>query len=160
MDIGGWSGAADAELSFLVKECIKSYPGATLWTALAATAEQMTMVATGDGLDKYHGAARGTFSNSLTPAVSLAFNAARQQQELITSPLFNAMNQLHIPIALLSTFGLLVCIGWGLVCKAFGSRLSCRFHPYLPSSAMPLSAGRCPGPMIAIKVESSGLLRW
>lgn len=114
MDIGGWSGEADAELSFLVKESIKSYPGATLWTALVATAEQMTMVATGDGLDQYHGAARGTFSNSLSPAVSLAFNAARQQQELLKRPLFDAMNGLHIPIALLSTFGLLVCISWGL----------------------------------------------
>jgi hypothetical protein len=114
MDIGGWSGAADSELSFLVKECIKSYPGATLWTALVATVEQMTMVATGDGLDKYHGAARGTFSNSLTPVVSLAFNAARQQKEQITRLLFDTMNRMHIPIALLSTLGLLVCIGWGL----------------------------------------------
>ncbi len=120
MDIGGWSGAADAELSFLVKESIKSYPGATLWTALVATAEQMTMVASGDGLDKYHGAARGTFSNSLTPAVSLAFNGARQQQELITQPLFDTMNRLHIPIALFSTFGLLVCIGWGLYARRQG----------------------------------------
>lgn len=114
MDIGGWSGAADAELSFLVKQCVKSYPLSTLWTAMVATAEQMTMVATGDGLTMYHGAARGTFSNSISPAVSLTFNAARQQQEQLTEPLFDAMNRVHVPIALAATFGLLVCIGWGL----------------------------------------------
>jgi hypothetical protein len=112
MDIGGWSGAADGELSFLVRQCLKSYPGQTLWTALVATAEQMTMVATGDGLDDFHGAARGTFSNDLDPTVSQAFNAARQQQEQITQPLFDAMNRLHVPVALLSTIGLLVCSAW------------------------------------------------
>ncbi len=120
LDIGGWNGEADSELNFLVKECIKSYPGATLWTAMVATAEQMVMVATGDGLDKFHGAARGTFSNSITPDVSLAFNAARQQQEQITQPLFDAMNRVHIPIALFSTFGLLVCVGWGLYARRQG----------------------------------------
>ncbi len=119
MDIGGWSGEADAELNFLVRECLKSYPGATLWTALVATAQQLVMVASGDGLDKYHGAARGTFSNSLSPAVAQAFNAARQQQEQITDSLLAAMNRIHIPIALLSTFGLAVCIGWGVHARRY-----------------------------------------
>lgn len=115
--IGGWSGAADAELSFLVRECVKSYPAATLGTALVATADQLAMVATGDGLDEFHGAARGTFSTSLGETTSLAFNAAGQQQERITQPLFDAFNRVHIPVALLATFGLLPVIGWGLYAR-------------------------------------------
>lgn len=114
MDIGGWSGKADAELSFLVRQCLKSYPGASLWTALVATVDQMKMVATGDGLDDYHGAARGTFSNDLTPAVAKDFNAARQQQKEIHQPLFDRFNLLHIPVAFFATFALLPLMAWML----------------------------------------------
>ena len=112
--IGGWSGAADAELSFLVKECVKTYPVATLWTSIVAGAEQLVMVDTGEGLDKYHHAARGTFSNLLPQIVARQFNAARQQQGQFTQPLFGAFSLLHTPIALISTFGLLVVIAWGI----------------------------------------------
>lgn len=111
--IGGWSGAADSELSFLVKACLTSYPAETLWTSVIATAEQMGMVATGEGLDKYHHAARGTFNNALPQNVSRQFNAARQQQAQFTPQLFAAINLVHIPIALASTVGLLAVIGWG-----------------------------------------------
>ncbi|MBI5558584.1 MAG: hypothetical protein HY885_13200 [Deltaproteobacteria bacterium] len=112
-DIGGWSGTADAELNYLVKECIKTYPGAFVWTSLRATAQQMTRVATGDGLDEYQPAARDVFSRVL-PRTAEAFNAARQQQNQITQPLFNALNKVHVPVAYLSLLGLLLVAGWGL----------------------------------------------
>ena len=64
-DIGGWSGAADAELGYLVKACLKTYPGAFVWTSLRATAQQMARVATGDGLDEYQPAVRAVFTDLL-----------------------------------------------------------------------------------------------
>ncbi len=120
MDIGAWGGKADAELSFLVRETIKSYPGATLLTSLQNTVKQLTMVASGDGLDDYHGAALGTFSSSFSPTITQAFKDARQQNEQITQQLFDAMNLLHIPVALFSTFGLLGLIVWGLSTRREG----------------------------------------
>ena len=43
-DIGGWSGAADAELGYLVKASIRTYPSAFIWTSLRATGQQMVRV--------------------------------------------------------------------------------------------------------------------
>ncbi len=112
-DIGGWSGAADAELGYLVKACLKTYPGAFVWTSLRATAQQMARVATGDGLDEYQPAARAVFTD-LLPRTAGPFNAAHQQQGQITQPLFDALNTVHVPIAHLSVLGLLIVVGWGL----------------------------------------------
>ena len=111
-DIGGWSGAADAELGYLVKACIKTYPSAFVWTSLRATAQQMVRVATGDGLDEYQPAVRAVFTD-LLPRTAGPFNAAQQQYQ-ITQPLFDALNTVHIPIAHLSVVGLLIVVGWGL----------------------------------------------
>jgi hypothetical protein len=116
MDIGGWTGDADAELSYLVKDCLKEYPGAMAWTSLRATVLQMGMVRTGDGLHEFHGATRGVFAESLPRNVH-SFNAAYQQQGRITPPLFDALNRVHVPVAYLSLLGLLVSIGWGLYSK-------------------------------------------
>jgi len=112
-DIGGWSGTADAELGYLVKACIKTYPGAFVWTSLRATAQQMARVATGDGLDEYQPAVRAVFTD-LLPRTAGPFNAAHQQQGQITQPLFDALNTVHVPIAHLSVLGLLIVVGWGL----------------------------------------------
>ena len=112
-DIGGWSGTADAELGYLVKECVKSYPGMVVWTSLRATVEQMTRVATGDGFDEFQTDTRGIFTIAL-PRTADAFNAARQQQNQITRPLFAALNAVYIPVAHFSLLGLLVVAGWGV----------------------------------------------
>ena len=112
-DIGGWSGTADAELGHLVHECIRTYPGAFVWTSLRATAQQMARVATGDGLDEYQPAVRAVFTD-LLPRTAGPFNAARQQQGRITQPLFDALNTVHVPIAHLSVVGLLIVACWGL----------------------------------------------
>ena len=116
MDIGGWTGDADAELSYLVKDCLEEYPGTMAWTSLRATVRQMTMVRTGDGLDEFHGATRGVFAESLPRNVH-SFNAAYQQQGRITSPLFDALNRVHVPVGYLSLLGLFMGIGWGLYSK-------------------------------------------
>jgi hypothetical protein len=114
-DLGGWDGAG-AELGHLVGECVTAYPGEVAWTSLRAMARQMVEVATGDGLDEFQGATRGVFS-TLSPSIRDQFNAAHQQQGQIRQPLFSLLNQIHVPIALLSTLGLLLVIGWGLTVR-------------------------------------------
>jgi len=117
-DIGGWSGESDAEIKYLVSASIKAYPDAFIWTSLRATAEQMVMVATGDGLDEFHAAARGIFVD-LNSRTRASFNAARQQRGQITQPLFDGLNLIHKPIAYLSMLGLLIIMGWGLYKKRY-----------------------------------------
>ncbi len=113
-DLGEWSGAADAELGYLSKMCLKTYPVAVAWTALQATAEQLVMVKTGDQLADHHDDTINVFSNLLPPHVARAFNAARQQQGGLTQPMVDAVSRVHVPVAHLSLFGLLLVVGWGL----------------------------------------------
>jgi hypothetical protein len=115
-DLGGWGGGADAELKYLVGASIKAYPATFIWTSLRATAQQMVLVATGDGLDEFQPAVRGTFTN-LLPRTAASFNAARQQQGQIVQPLFDVFNIIHVPIAYLSMLGLLIILVWGLHTK-------------------------------------------
>ena len=112
-DIGGWSGAADTELNYLVGASIKAYPGAFVWTSLRATFQQIVQVATGDGFDELQTDTRGIFSVIL-PHTAASFNAARQQQNQIARPLFKTLNAVHVPVAYLSVLGLLVVVGWGI----------------------------------------------
>lgn len=109
--IGGWD-SADAELSRLVTECVKAYPGAIVWTSLRATVQQMAMVETGDGLDEYQLTTRRIFAG-LPPRMAEPFNAARQQQNQIVQVLFDALNKVHVPVAYVSVLGLLMVVGWG-----------------------------------------------
>lgn len=113
MDIGSWNEEARRELSFLVKRSFLDYPGATLSTGLVSAGKQLLMTATGDGLDEFHGAARGTFSTELGARVSHDFNAARQQEERFTEELFAPFNRVHLPVAIASTFALLLVAAWG-----------------------------------------------
>ena len=113
-DLGEWSGAADAELGYLVKACLTTYPGAVAWTALQATADQMVLVKSVDQLGEIHNDTRNVFTNILPPHVSKAFNAARQQQGAITQALVDALNLVHVPVAHLSVLCLLLVVGWGL----------------------------------------------
>lgn len=112
-NIGGWSGAADAELGYLVKESIKTYPGMFAWASLRATAEQLVRLETGDGLDEYHAAARGVFTQ-LLPRTSVSFNRAHQQQNQITQSLFDTLNRIHVPVGYLSMLGLFAVMVWGV----------------------------------------------
>ena len=112
-NLGEWSGAADAELGFLVQACLKTYPVAVAWTAIQATAHQMVMVKSLDQLSEIHNDTRNVFSNLLPHEAGTAFNAARQQQGAITQTLVDTLNMVHVPVAYLSVFLLLPVIGWG-----------------------------------------------
>lgn len=115
-DIGGWDGA-NSELSRLVAECMKAYPGDWAWTSLCATGQQIMKIQTGDGLADYHFHTRWVFSDLLSPSLAQSFNAARQQEEQITPALFEALNTVHAPVAYASMVALLVVVGWGLRVK-------------------------------------------
>ncbi len=112
-EIGDWDGAK-TELGYLVREILKTYPGEAIRSSLLFTAQQMVLVATGDGLDEYHFHARGVFA-SLSRSVADQYQAARQQQDQITQVLFDSLNKIHVPIALLSIFGLALVIPWGVM---------------------------------------------
>jgi len=114
--IGGFGGA-DAELSQLIKECLKAYPGTLLSTSLRSTAQQLAKVATGDGLGEYHFNSRWIFTDRLPPHLTEPFLAARQQHQQITPALFDGLNIVHVPIAYLSILGLLLIVPWGLRAK-------------------------------------------
>jgi len=113
-ELGEWSGAADAELGFLVKMCLKTYPVDVVWTSLKATAEQMVMVKTGDQLTEIHNDTRDVFTHLLPARAAAAFNAAQQQQGGMTLSLFAAINRVHVPVAHLMVLCLLPIVGWGL----------------------------------------------
>ncbi len=117
--LGGWNGAANAELAYLVKMCLKTYPSAVAWTAAQATLQQMIMVKTGDQLADHHNDTRNVFSNLLPPRVASAFNAARQQQAGLTQPMIDTLNRVHTPVAHLSLLGLLFVVGWGMRSKRY-----------------------------------------
>lgn len=111
--IGEWTGAADAELGFLNRECLKSYPLAIAWASLRAAGRQLFMVRTGDQLDEIHNETRRVFSQVLPRQVGESFNAARQQQGQLTKALIGAVNTLHVPVAWLALPGLVAAAGWG-----------------------------------------------
>lgn len=113
-NLGEWSGAADAELGYLAKACIQTYPMAVAWTGLQATAYQMVMVKSGDQLAEIHNDTRNVFSHLLPPHVAKAFNSAHQQKGELTQSLIETVNRVHVPVAHLSLFCLLLVIAWGL----------------------------------------------
>ncbi|EKD37794.1 MAG: hypothetical protein ACD_75C00992G0002 [uncultured bacterium] len=112
-EIGEWTGAADAELSFLNSACLKAYPAEIAWTALRATFQQLAMVKTGDQLYDIHNETRYVFTHLLPRHVSESFNGAKQQQGQMTKLLFDALNKVHVPVAWLALFGLVLIAGWG-----------------------------------------------
>jgi len=111
-EIGGWTGAADAELQYLTRASITAYPGMLAWTSLRSTAQQMVQVATGDGLVAMHLDTRGLIAKLLADTAK-PFNDSRQQQDKLTQSVFDALNKVHVPVAYLSILGLLVIVGWG-----------------------------------------------
>jgi hypothetical protein len=110
-DLGGWKGDAEPELQQLTWAAVTAYPGMTLWTTLRSTAQQMVKVATGDALDESHSDTRGIINKDL-PAIAQSLFAARQQNGQVTRQLFDRLNLIHVPVALLSVLGLLPGALW------------------------------------------------
>lgn len=107
----GWWGGADAELSRLSRDIIAAYPAEFVLTALRSTVQQLAKVATGDGLDEWQEVTRWAVNTHL-PHLAPGFNAAMQQRERTTQALFDGLNAVHVPVAHLSTLGLILALAW------------------------------------------------
>ena len=111
-ELGEWSGRADAELGYIVRACLKTYPSAVLWTALQATARQVVLVKSADQLGEIHNDTRNVFTNILPKATAQSFNGALQQKGEITPALLETVNRIHVPVAHLSGMALLLVMVW------------------------------------------------
>jgi hypothetical protein len=107
--LGRFAGLGD-EMSKIVLGSLQDYPGLQLEMALAATAHQLTRVATGEGVvdSIWH-----TYwaIDKFAPASSAAMHAARQQHGEIG---LAAINRIHQPVAFAAMLLLLatVVLGW------------------------------------------------
>jgi hypothetical protein len=93
--LGRFDGLGE-EMRAIVLGSLRDYPVLQIKTALAATAMQLTRVATGEGVVNTLWHTYGIV-NHYTPAAGVAMRAARQQRGEIR---FHAINAIHIPIAL------------------------------------------------------------
>jgi len=108
-NLGRFAGLGD-EMSEIVIGSLRDYPLWQVELALAATAHQLTRVATGEGVVNtvWH-----TYwaIDRFAPGAAAGMHAARQQQGEIG---FAAINRIHQPVALASMLLLLaaICLGW------------------------------------------------
>lgn len=96
--LGGATGF-EAEARRIIADTLMRYPGQHLATALRSTAEQLVLVATGEGVHAYdleH--ALQTFRRYV-PELLPRFAASRQNQDQFG---FRAINMVHVPLALVS----------------------------------------------------------
>jgi hypothetical protein len=104
--LGRFQGMND-EMGFIVTHSLAEYP---LWqteAALAATAQQLVLMATGEGSNVWMPHTYGIIEQYV-PAQLAPMRAARQQHWGIH---FSAINRLHVPVALVSM--LLIFISFG-----------------------------------------------
>lgn len=104
--LGRFKGLGD-EMSFIAMHSLAEYPAWQAEAALAATAQQLVHVATGEGTSGWIPHTYAIIERYL-PAQIGAMRAARQQHWDIN---FAAINRVHVPIALGSMLALLAIIG-------------------------------------------------
>jgi hypothetical protein len=95
--LGRFKGLND-EMGFIVLRSLAEYPAWQAEAALAATAQQLTQVATGEGTNAWIGHTYGIIERYI-PSQVKPMRAARQQQWRFD---FTAINRIHVPVALAS----------------------------------------------------------
>jgi hypothetical protein len=95
--LGRFKGLND-EMGFIVQRSLAEYPAWQAEAALAATTQQLTQVATGEGNNTWIGHTYGIIERYI-PAQVKPMRAARQQQWHFD---FTAINRIHVPVALAS----------------------------------------------------------
>lgn len=100
----------DAEMEFIAAKSLTAYPLWQIEAALAATATQLRMVATGEGTNGWIPHTYGIIERYL-PAQTKTMRAAHQQHWDIN---FTPINWIHVPVALLSMLLLVVLLGRAL----------------------------------------------
>jgi hypothetical protein len=107
--LGRFKGLND-EMGFIVLHSLAEYPGWQAEAALAATAQQLVDVATGEGTNEWIGHTYGIIERYI-PAQIKPMRAANQQRWRLD---FTAINRLHVPVALVSMLLTVIVFGDGL----------------------------------------------
>jgi len=105
--LGRFNGMND-EMTHIVERSLAEYPAWQAEAALAATARQLTMVATGEGTNAWLGHTYGIFERYL-PSQVRPMRAANQQRWHLD---FTEINYLHVPVALTATLLVAAIFGW------------------------------------------------
>src|SRR5262245_22545125 len=117
--LGRFSGLGE-EMRFIVLHSLQEYPLRQVETAVAATASQLALVATGHGTHDRIWHTYGIVKRFI-PGEVRAMQQARQQHGELH---FDLINRLHVPIALGSMLVLLVLLANALVCRCFDAPAS------------------------------------
>jgi hypothetical protein len=104
--LGRFNGMSD-EMSFIALHSLAAYPALQAEAALAATAQQLVHVATGEGTTGWVPHTYAIIERYL-PGQIKSMRAARQQRWEIN---FAAINRIHVPVALGSMLALLAIVG-------------------------------------------------
>jgi hypothetical protein len=107
--LGRFKGLND-EMGFIALHSLAEYPAWHAEAAVAATAQQLVLVASGEGTTNWLGHTYGIIERYL-PAQIGAMRAARQQHRDLD---FTAINRVHVPVALGSVLALLAIAGHAL----------------------------------------------
>jgi hypothetical protein len=97
LELGGWEGLRD-EAGRVVRGSLVAYPGWNLSAAVQHTLRQLTMVATGDGMEPFRWLYQDEMPK-LMPAETADLLAARQQREPKPGIDFAPLNRIHVPLA-------------------------------------------------------------
>ncbi len=107
-ELGRFAGLGD-EMRTIVLESLAEYPGAQIETAVAASAKQLVKVESGEGVLTTIWHTYGIIERYM-PTVVPAMRAARQQHGEVS---FKALNEIQVPVALISMLLLLPVIMLG-----------------------------------------------
>jgi hypothetical protein len=117
--LGRFTGLGE-EMRFIVLHSLQEYPLRQVETALAATASQLALVATGHGTHDRIWHTYGIIKRFIPGEVPAMQQARQQRGELH----FDLINRLHVPIALGSMLFLLALLANALVCRRFDAPAS------------------------------------
>lgn len=107
--LGRFAGLGE-EMRAIVIGALRAYPAMQAETALAATARQLVMVATGEGTHDKLWHTYGIVERYM-PGEVAAMRAARQQRGLLD---FTAVNAVHVPVAFLSLAAMIAVLAHAL----------------------------------------------
>jgi len=107
--LGRFQGLND-EMGYIVLHSLVEYPGWQAKAALAATAQQLVHVGTGEGVNAWLGHTYGIIERYF-PAQVKPMRAAQQQRWQLD---FTAINYVHVPVALASMLLTVILFGHGL----------------------------------------------
>jgi hypothetical protein len=107
--LGRFAGLND-EMAYIVTHSLADYPAWQTEAALAATAQQVAHVATGEGTNNWDAHTYGIIARYI-PSQVKAMRAAHQQRFGVD---FAAVNRLHVPVALMSMVLVAAVFGYGL----------------------------------------------